>query len=312
MKLNKIINLSAPILITGDTGTGKSALAKKIFNQSHIHREKFLTIHLASLKEELLESELFGHKKGAFTGAVEVQNGYLKDVGSGTLFLDEIGELSLESQKKLLYLLEERKFTPLGSTAAQDFRGRIIMATNCDLRKMVEAGTFREDLFYRIAIFNVHLPTISMNKVLLRDTITEVFCELKIKYRKPQSSIPNTTIEYLLNCEWKGNFRELKNALEYAIVMNDKGSLEITDFPVKTYQKPIQKEDFISTFPEDFNASLELFEAMYLKSMFDRHAGRVNETARRLGMSKTTLIHKARKYEINTLRIRADNSQIAA
>ncbi|MBC7714350.1 MAG: sigma-54-dependent Fis family transcriptional regulator [Rhizobacter sp.] len=312
MDYKKLINLSVPLLITGETGTGKSVLARKIFDQSYVHREKFLTVHLASLKEELLESELFGHKKGAFTGAVEMQNGYLKDVGTGTLFLDEIGELSLDSQKKLLYLLEEKKFTPIGSTVVQEFRGRIIMATNRNLEKMVNEGLFREDLYYRISVFKIELETLAANKELLKESIKNTFFELKSRYRKHQCTLPHSTLDYLTGLEWKGNFRELKNTLEFAVVMNEKNILEISDFPSKISKAPALTEDFISGFPENFNASLERFEEMYLKSMFHRHGGKVNETARRLGMSKTTLIHKAKKYQINTLKIRADNSEVAA
>ncbi len=308
----KLVNLSAPILITGETGTGKSVLAKKIFNESHIHREKFLTVHLASLKEDLIESELFGYKKGAFTGAVDGQNGYLKEVGGGTLFLDEIGELSLEAQKKLLYLLEEKKFTPLGSTTVVDFRGRILMATNRDLEKMVSAGLFREDLYYRITVFKLELPSISEHTEILRDSIKTIFFELKSKYRKHQYSLPDQTLDYLLGLEWKGNFRELKNTLEYAVVMSEGPELGISDFPAKVGFSPKREESFISAFPEDWSASLELFEKMYLEAMFDKHSGRVNETARRLGMSKTTLIYKAKKYQINTLKIRASASELAA
>lgn len=308
----KLINLSVPILITGETGTGKSVFAKKIFEESHIYREKFLTVHLASLKEDLIESELFGYKKGAFTGAVEGQNGYLKEVGGGTLFLDEIGELSLDAQKKLLYLLEEKKFTPLGSTAVLDFKGRIIMATNRDLEKMVSMGLFREDLYYRIAVFKLEIPAISENTERLRESIKSVFFELKSKYRKHQCLLPLPTLEYLAGQEWKGNFRELKNTLEYALVMCEGSELTVSDFPAKAGFAPKHQEDFISVFPEDWNASLELFEKMYLKAMFDKHAGKVNETARRLGMSKTTLIHKAKKYQINTLKIRASASDLAA
>lgn len=308
----KFLNLSVPVLITGETGTGKSVLARKIFDQSHVHREKFLTVHLASLKEDLIESELFGYRKGAFTGAVDGQNGYLKDVGTGTLFLDEIGELSLDAQKKLLYLLEEKKFTPLGSTMVFDFKGRIIMATNRDLEKMVAEGLFREDLYYRIAIFKLEIPSIAHNAELLRESIKTIFFELKSKYRKHQCSLPDSTLDYLISLEWKGNFRELRNTLEYAVVMSENSELGISDFPGRTQVSPKQQEEFISVFPEDWSASLELFEKMYLKAMFNKHSGKVNETARRLGMSKTTLIHKAKKYQINTLKIRASAGELAA
>lgn len=312
LNFKKFLNLSVPILITGETGTGKSVLAKKIFAESYIYREKFLTVHLASLKEDLIESELFGYKKGAFTGAVDGQNGYLKEVGAGTLFLDEIGELSLDAQKKLLYLLEEKKFTPLGSTNVMDFRGRIIMATNRDLKKMVNDGSFREDLYYRITVFKIEIPAITQNQEALKESIKSIFYELKSKYRKNHMALPFETLNYLSNLEWKGNFRELRNTLEYAIVMNDGDSLNTSDFPEKSTQNPKLQENFISIFPEDFNASLELFEQMYLKAIFNKYDGKVNETARRLGMSKTTLIHKAKKYHINTLKIRASASDLAA
>ena len=181
-KLQKLINISSPLLITGETGTGKSVLAKKIFSEAKIHREKFLTVHLASLKEDLIESELFGYKKGAFTGALECKNGYLKDVGNGTLFLDEIAELSLDAQKKLLYVLEEKKFTPLGSTSAIDFRGRIIMATNRNLEQMVKEGLFREDLYYRITVFKLELSKLTHDEACFADSAHFIFKELKNKY----------------------------------------------------------------------------------------------------------------------------------
>lgn len=312
LNYKKILNISAPILITGETGTGKSVLAKKIFEKSYINREKFLTVHLASLKEDLIESELFGYKKGAFTGAVDSKNGYFRETGAGTLFLDEVGELSLEAQKKLLYLLEEKKFTPIGSTTALDFCGRIIMATNRDLEKMVLEGTFREDLYYRIAVFKIEIPKITQNTEILKESIKSVFVEIKSKYKKFQMVLPNEVISYLANQEWKGNFRELRNTLEYAVAMAEGMSLDISDFPRKASHSPGLEEDFISVFPEDFNASLELFEQMYLKAIFNKYEGKVNETARRLGISKTTLIYKAKKYKINTLKIRASASNLAA
>lgn len=313
--LQKFINLAAPLLITGETGTGKSFLAKKIYDSSRIYKEKFLTAHLASLKEDLLESELFGYKKGAFTGAVEGKNGYFKDVGSGTLFLDEIGELSLEAQKKLLYLLEEKKFTPLGATQSQDFCGRIIMATNKNLKALVDQGLFREDLYYRVAIFKLELPSLRENPEQLVQSIQELLSKLKITYQRPYCHLSDEAFNYLLKSQWKGNFRELKNTLEYAVVMSEERQIKSSDFPqnAPTAEAPKnQEKDFIESFPLDFNQSLELFEKMYLKAILEKNGGKVNDTARRLGMSKTTLIQKAKKYQINTLKIRSDASILAA
>jgi DNA-binding NtrC family response regulator len=310
--LQKFINLSAPLLITGETGTGKSYLAKEIFEQSKIYREKFLTVHLASLKEDLLESELFGYKKGAFTGALDCKNGYLKDVGRGTLFLDEIGELSLEAQKKLLYLLEEKKFTPLGSTQSLDFNGRIIMATNKNLKNMVRDGEFREDLYYRISVFQLHLPSLREDQKLLQQSIYEILSKLKMQYEKPYAILSEEAHHFLLNEKWKGNFRELKNSLEYALVMSEGRQLKVSDFPSKVTSVTLNPESFLDNFPCDFGESLELFEKMYLRAILEQNGGKVNETARKLGMSKTTLIQKAKKYEINTLKMRADASVLAA
>lgn len=312
----KSINLSAPLLITGETGTGKSFLAKNIFDLSRIYKEKFLTAHLASLKEDLLESELFGYKKGAFTGANEAKNGYLKEAGGGTLFLDEIGELSLDAQKKLLYLLEEKKFTPLGSTHPLDFHGRIIMATNKNLKNLVDEGLFREDLYYRVSVFKLELPTLRTHPELLDSSIKDLLNKLKTHYQRPYSYLSEEALLFLKSQEWKGNFRELKNALEYAVVMSEGRQILVQDFPQNLSAAPLafqtQEKAFIESFPEDFNQSLELFEKMYLASILGRNGGKVNDTARRLGMSKTTLIQKAKKYQINTLKMRSDASLLVA
>lgn len=312
----KLINLPAPILLTGETGTGKSVLAKKIFNLAEINKEKFIITHLASLKEDLLESELFGYKKGAFTGANESKCGYIKEAGSGTLFLDEIGELSLDAQKKLLYLLEEKKFSPLGSTQSIDFCGRIIMATNKNLLGLVEQGLFREDLYYRICIFNLELPSLRSNPELIESSVKDIFSKLKMQHQKPYSYLSPEALDFLKNQKWKGNLRELKNALEYAIVMSEDRQIMIKSFPEKLITEELtfkdQKKSFIASFPHDFNESIELFEKMYLAEILTKNCGRVNDTARRLGMSKTTLIQKTKKYQINTLKMRSDASVLVA
>ncbi|MDD4975205.1 MAG: sigma 54-interacting transcriptional regulator [Bacteriovorax sp.] len=308
--ISKIININSPILITGPSGTGKSQMAQKIFNRSRINREQFLVLHLASIKEDLLESELFGHRKGSFTGANENRLGYFQAVGKGTLFLDEIGELSLESQKKLLYVLEEKKFTPIGSTTALEFQGRLIMATNKDLRAMVKAGSFREDLFFRLSVFHLELDPINKNKEKLLIDLRHQFEGMKNLYQKNHLKLGKEIESLMLNATWRGNLRELKNCLEYMVVVSDGLELKKEDFPewFMSELKPNQAQsenDFISHFPQDFNLALESFEEWYLKAMFERFSGKVNETARVLGMSKTTLINKAKKYQINTLQIRA-------
>lgn len=311
----KLLNVSSPILITGATGTGKSKMARRIFELSSIHQDKFLTLHLASLKEELFESELFGHKKGAFTGAVENKNGYLADTGKGTLFLDEIGELSLEAQKKLLYLLEEKKYTPVGSTSAHSFEGRLIMATNKDLKKMVEAGTFREDLYFRLNVFLLELVPLASNREKLQREIEKGFELAKNNFQRECLRLSDELFQILLNAEWKGNYRELKNCLEYIVVMSDKPLVEKDSLPhwfasEKAISNVHSKEGFISHFPGDFTEALEIFESWYLMAQLKKHEGKINETARLLGISKTTLISKAKKYGIDTLTLRAEAGRL--
>jgi DNA-binding NtrC family response regulator len=314
---NKIININSPVLITGPTGTGKSQLAHKIFKYSSINKEKFLVLHLANIKEDLFESELYGHKKGSFTGASENKLGYFYEVGKGTLFLDEIGELSLEAQKKLLYLLEEKKFTPVGSTFPIEFKGRIIMATNKDLLAMVKTGSFREDLYFRINIFNLELESISNDKIKLKQILNDQLIFFKSKYHKNELTLDLELEKLLIDASWAGNYRELKNTLEYLVVMSDGVLVKISDLPKNfepNLQALINKEEIdlqtngLDLIKEDFNEALEAFEARYLRVMLERFSGRVNETARILGMSKTTLINKSKKYKINTLKMRADAS----
>lgn len=310
-KFKKIINVNAPILITGPSGTGKSQLAHKIFSHSKINRDKFLVLHLASIKDDLVEGELFGHKKGAFTGATENRIGYFQEVGTGTLFLDEVGELSLESQKKLLYILEEKKFTPVGSTIAHEFKGRLIVATNKNLKEMVVKGLFREDLYYRLNVFHLELDSISADKEKLRSEIHILFGNMKNFYNKNHLRLNSEVENLLVNCEWPGNYRELKNCLEYMVVMSEGLVVKMEDLPKCFLQKLNLNQasgevDFIANFPQNYNLAIEKFEEWYFRAMLNHFAGKVNFTARKLGVSKTTLINKARKYQINTLKIRAE------
>ncbi len=315
-QVKKFLNIKQPILITGETGTGKSFLAQQIFNESKINKSRFITMHLASIKEELIESELFGHVKGSFSGAVENRSGYLADVGEGTLFLDEIGELSLDSQKKLLYLLEEKKFTPIGSSVPQCFKGRIILATNKNLETLVARSQFREDLYYRIKTFEIKIPKLNSDRHKVEKLIESLWDSLKKEHCQPYATISEEAKAHLINRTWKGNTRELKHNLEYALLLSEKNVIQLSDFPPSPEElepsATISHTDFFKTLSDDYNESLELFEKMYLKSRFEKFEGRVNQTARILGISKTTLINKARKYQINTLKLRAEASEEAA
>ena len=314
-KYKKYFNLSSPILICGETGTGKSRLAQELYRQSIINKEKFLTMHLASIKEELFESELFGHKKGAFTGAVENKNGYLQEVGTGTLFLDEIGELSIESQKKLLYILEEKKFVPVGDVNTRDFRGRLICATNKNLEQMVKEGKFREDLYYRLMIFQIRLDAIRDNRPELKAKIQTYFYDYKKLYLHSGLRLSGELQNFLENYHWPGNTRELKNCLESLVGLNECGELRMTDLPLWMIDKNLSTLTDGHQYSDKYSEAMEKFEEIYLRHMLEKYQGQVNKTARSIQISKVNLINKARKYQINTLKMRVnagDNVEIKA
>jgi DNA-binding NtrC family response regulator len=303
----KLINIPSPILITGPTGSGKSVVARKIFEKSNIHRSQFITLHLASLNEELIETELFGHKKGAYTGAVEAGAGYFKAIGDGTLFLDEIGELSLSAQKKLLFLLEEKKFTPVGSTQNLEFKGRIIMATNKNLFELVKKGEFRSDLYYRINVFHLELEGIRSDKVRLNKSISDIFEEMKKRYGKTFLNLSLEARGELMNRAWPGNYRELKNVLEKAVALCEDVCVGPEQLPPALSDELIEVNGF--ELVENYSNALEKFEAWYLQKMLEKFDGRVNFSAEKLGISKATLIAKAKKYQINTLKMRSNSKE---
>lgn len=304
--LNSFINLNRPILITGPTGTGKSKMAQIIFDRSSICKKQFLTLHLASIKEELIESELFGHKKGSFTGAVENKNGYLSDANDGTLFLDEIGELSLDAQKKLLYLLEEKKFTPVGDTKAQKFNGRLILATNRDLLSLVKENKFREDLYYRLVTFEIQLPAIKNDLNNLKLSIFQELNRANTEHQK-KCKLNDELLNLMLNYPWPGNYRELKNTIDFMVVTSKNEELVFDKKPQNQSKTKNQLEEL---FLSNFHDSVELFESIYLQHVLTRNKGRVNDTARSIGLSKAALIYKSKKYAINTWKIKGKHYSV--
>ena len=228
-KLKETIRKIAPydvnVLITGESGTGKEVVARAIHSLSNRNRKPFIAINCAALPSELLESELFGYKKGAFTGATKDKKGLIEAANGGTLFLDEIGDMPISLQAKLLRFLETKRFIPLGGTEEKEVDVRIIAATNKNLKEEVKKGNFREDLFYRLSTIQIHIPPLRERKEDIPLLVDYFVKELSKKYNKEIKRISQSFINHLMNQPLEGNVRELKNIVEREVIMCDDGIL---------------------------------------------------------------------------------------
>lgn len=305
--IQKIAGSENTILITGRTGTGKSFLAKKIHQLSPRHDKKFIGINLTSLSENLIESELFGHERGAFSGADNKRIGKLEAANGGTVFLDEIGELSARMQTKLLEALNSFTISPVGSNREIALDIRIITATNKNLEKMVAKGEFREDLYFRINTFEIHLPDLKSEpeKIIL---LAKKFCEdSSKKQNRPILGFSNTFFADIKQLDWPGNIRELKNAMEFAVAMSTDGYITTDLLPPisrKKFEKPNISIEHSTSFPNDYRQAKSIFEKIYLTEVLHRNFGKINQTAKNTGLSKVTLIEKIRRHEINIQEIK--------
>lgn len=279
----------APVLIIGETGTGKEVAARAIYNANP--RGEFVTIDCATLAGTLMESELFGHARGAFTGAVEAKRGLIEIADGGTAFLDEIGEVPLDVQAKLLRLLQEQEFRPVGALKSRKVRTRVIAATNRDLRRYVAEGKFREDLFYRLNVAKISLPP-------LRERAEDVGLLIEhfmAKQPRPVELAPEL-LRQMMTLEWAGNVRELKNCIDRMVAMTREDVLRFEDLP--THLHPAAHGDGEGFFPVgEFDGIVPLAE---LERRAILHAVSVTpdkeEAARRLGIGRTTLFRKLKEY----------------
>jgi transcriptional regulator with PAS, ATPase and Fis domain len=297
-KLKKIAFSNNTILITGKTGTGKSHLAKEIHELSNRRNEKFVSVNLATLSENLIESELFGHERGSFSGADAKRIGKLEWANKGTIFLDEIGELPLKLQSKLLEALNSRTITPVGSNKELSLDIRIITATNKDLESMVLKGEFREDLFYRINSFQVKMPELKGNRLKI-EKLAKKFAQEYADLNAMQSwSMGLDYLETLCKHDWPGNVRELKNAIEYSLALSFDGKLGIDTLPAL---QPSATADKVleALLPINYRSAKEHFEKIYLMQVLTKFEGKINKTAQESGLSKVTLIEKIKRYEID-------------
>jgi len=296
----KIAPTETTVLITGESGTGKEKIARFIHLQSARARYPFLAVNAAAIPEGLIESELFGHVRGAFTDARDRKRGYFELADRGTLFLDEIAETSSSVQVRLLRALQEREIRPVGADAVIKIDVRIIAATNRDLREAMQEGRFREDLFYRLNVFRIHLPPLRERKEdipYLAEYFVRLYAE---RNRKPVEGISDQAMGYLLNYDFPGNIRELENAMERAVTLVETPRIQPVDLPPEIFEGGIPLLTGGSSgdgFPDDL--TLEEVERRYILRVLAKTGGNMTKAARSLGISRSTLWRKVGKYGIS-------------
>ncbi|MEK6672864.1 MAG: sigma-54 dependent transcriptional regulator, partial [Nitrospirota bacterium] len=296
MVLPKIAQSSSNVLITGESGTGKEYFATAIHNLSLRKEMIFVTINCAALPEGLLESELFGHMRGAFTGAVQNKQGLFEIADRGTLFLDEIGEMPVNLQAKILRVLESGVFRRVGGTSDIKVDVRIISATNKNPEDEISSGRFREDLYYRLNVIRIHIPPLRERKEDL-----PLFVEFFLKKLSPvKRCLSPDAMKLLLFYPWKGNLRELENVIERALLMSDREELTADDIPLETYMTPSGKQSLPDVTKEGINLDgiIEEIEKKYLLDALRLTNGSKTEAAKVLNLSFRSLRHRLYKYGI--------------
>lgn len=287
--IDKVAKTDTNVLILGENGTGKELIAREIHRKSERKSKPLIVVDIGSLHESLFESELFGHKQGAFTDAKNNRTGRFEVANQGTLFLDEIGNLPLELQSKILTAIQKKEITPLGSNAAVPVDIRLITATNKNIEQLIDKGLFREDLYYRINTIQMELPPLRKRK---EDILPIANHYLKIyagKYEKPHLEISNKAKSKILEHTWPGNIRELKHCIEKAVILSSGDQLQINDFTLK--QEPG---------PKEWPLKFEEIEKLAIQRALKNNSGKMVDAAKELGLTRQTLYNKIKKYKLES------------
>lgn len=293
--IQRVAHTGASVLITGESGTGKELIAEAVHLNSTRRQQPFVKVNLGGISQSLFESEMFGHKKGAFTDAVSDRKGRFELADKGTIFLDEIGELDLSCQVKLLRVLQEQTFEPLGESRPRKVDVRVVCATNANLEEMVREHTFREDLFYRINLITVHLPALRERREdipLLVRHFTECCCR---NNKLPETRVSDDALEFLSRLPYPGNIRELKNLVERTVLVCGKDLLTAADF--KSQYHPSQTET--ATISNTQGLTLEELEKQTIIQTLEKYDNNLSQVAHALGISRAALYRRLEKYGIN-------------
>lgn len=288
----KVAKTDASVLLTGETGTGKEVFAQAIHYGSPRAAKSFVALNCSAFSKELLEGELFGHKQGAFTGALKDQKGLIEEANGGTLFLDEIGEMPLELQAKLLRVLETNEYVRIGDTKPSTSHFRLIAATNRDLKRESEEQRFRSDLYFRLNVFQIELPALRdrvKDIAPLAKHFTEQFCW---KMNKKPMTLDKEFLRRLEQHSWQGNIRELKNIIERAVILSDNDELTVASLPYELQQEPVTPGKSLSAF------SMASVEQLHIRKVLHHTNGNKAEAARLLEIGIATLYRKIEEYKL--------------
>jgi DNA-binding NtrC family response regulator len=296
LEVCKLITKVAPtpttVLITGESGVGKEVVARSIHNNSMAKENVFLPVNCSAIPENLLESQLFGHVKGSFTGAVSSQEGLFQRARGGTIFLDEIGEMPLSLQPKLLRVLEEKTVLPVGSTVPVKVNVRIIAASNRDLRAEVEGGRFRDDLYYRLNVFEINIPPLRKRLEDLPSLVENLIQRHNLEMKMSYKGVDSATMRILMSLPWKGNIRELDNVLERAMILGGGEWIRPADLPGQ------QSEGVDFGSEDNLTKAVELYEKSHIERTLNKASGDKARAADMLGLSLSTLYRKIEKLAI--------------
>jgi two-component system nitrogen regulation response regulator NtrX len=307
-ELKEMISIVAPtnawILIMGENGTGKELVARSIHHLSHRSHKPIVEVNCAAIPEELIESELFGHEKGAFTGATEKKRGKFDLAHEGTIFLDEVADMSLKAQAKILRILQEKKFERVGGNKLIDMDVRVLAATNKDLEKEMEAGRFRQDLYYRLHVIPLLVPTLRERKEDIKPLAERFLLDFAIREGQSQKVITYDAIKLLMQHDWPGNVRELKNIIERLIILTPANEITARDIPLLNAR--VDNSDTLPALPVFPPAADSLkdakmdFERQFIIKKLEENEGNISKTAGAIGLERSNLHKKLKSLKVVT------------
>jgi two-component system NtrC family response regulator len=292
---SRVAQRDTTVLIQGETGTGKELMARAIHQNSPRKSQPFVTINCGSIPKELVESELFGYTRGAFTGAHTTRPGKIELADGGTLFLDEVGELPLDAQVKLLRVLQQGEIAKIGATDVQKVDVRVVAATHRNLQAMIEDGTFREDLYYRLAVVPLLLPPLRERREDIPELVKHLFNKAQQRHGMKDVELSPEVVQHLARYRWPGNVRELENVLERMLVLSSSNLVTEADLPEEIRRVPTDNSSFWIELPEE-GVSLEAVERELILRALEQAKGNQTKAAKYLDISRRTLIYRMEKY----------------